>query len=398
MNTSKSKGTPSKTQASLREINGKKQIQDTEIPSKIEKTSKFRKQGLCFFLTYKTHIDMVKWREAMGKISPIRMSIICHETAPDPDNGEKEEYEHTHAMVKFALKQDISNCRLFDLDGIHPNWDVTRNVPASIQYCIKESTAEKCNFVADFDVKQFLMDLSKKRPVKERGAIADLCDKIAKADSAFNAIKENAKGLGDVMAIKMIFDSQVIEFSPKLIERYKTKELRPWQKNIYDLVKNPPTEDDDRTVHWIVDKEGNKGKSFFCMYSVINNPERTLVITATGSVRDISDIIRNECMEKKREPEVLLLDLSRTFEDRTSIYAMIETLKNGMITCTKYKGATFAFVPPHIVVFSNWLPQLNKLSMDRWNVMSLSGNPDNVVIKHLNAYALREKDNESEDS
>lgn len=396
---SKSKGTPSKTVNSPSKKIVEKEIKDTNIPSKNGNTSKFRRQGTCFFLTYKTHLDIDLWRTAMEAIAPIRMFIICHETAPDPDKGEKDAYEHTHAMIEFDRKLDITDCRKFDFNEIHPNWEPTRNKPAAIQYCIKESTAEKTNFVASFDVPDYLKQLAKKLPVAQRGEIAELCDKIAKASSAFEAIKENATSLKDVMAIKMIFDSKLIEISPKLVARYKTKTLRPWQKNLYDMVANPPTEEDDRIVHWIVDKVGNKGKSFFCSYSVIQNPERTLVITATGSVRDISDIIRNECMEKKREPEVLLLDLSRTFEDRTSIYAMIETIKNGMLTCTKYKGATFMFVPPHIIVFANWMPQLEKLSMDRWNIMELSGSPNDVVVHKIDAYKAAEDSSydESED-
>lgn len=410
---SKSKVLTSKNGLVASTENVKKEIIDTKLSSNNDNSSKFRIQGSCFFLTYKSHVpweDIYNVANGYSK-NNIEWYIICHELAADVYNGDKEDYEHTHACIKFNKKLNIRDCKVFDIkrvsaimvspdaeppraeseDVLHPCIEATRNIPASIQYCIKETVSfmEKRgtkNYWSNFDVSEKLKELTKSKSKAERGAIADLCEKIAGASSAFDAIKENATDLRDVMAIKMIYESKNVQFSEKLIERYKSKELRPWQKKIYGMVQEPPTEDDDRTVHWIVDKEGNKGKSFFCMYTQIQNPDRTLVITATGSVRDISDIIRNECMEKKKEPELLLLDLSRTFEDRDSIYAMIETLKNGMITCTKYKGATFAFVPPHIVVFSNWMPKLKKLSMDRWNIMKLIGDSKDPKMISINAY------------
>jgi hypothetical protein len=57
--------------------------------------------------------------------------------------------------------------------------------------------------------------------------------------------------------------------------------------------------------------------------------------------------------------------------DRDSIYTLLESIKNGRLTCTKYSGTTLRFERPHIVVFANWTPQIELISRDRWNIKEI---------------------------
>jgi hypothetical protein len=52
-------------------------------------------------------------------------------------------------------------------------------------------------------------------------------------------------------------------------------------------------------------------------------------------------------------------------------YSSIECIKNGMITNTKYETGFKVFNPPHVVVFSNFPPDEEKLSADRWNIKEI---------------------------
>ena len=50
----------------------------------------------------------------------------------------------------------------------------------------------------------------------------------------------------------------------------------------------------------------------------------------------------------------------------------MECFKNGYVLDTKYEGQKKRFVPPHIFVFSNSLPDISKLSKDRWNIIDIN--------------------------
>jgi len=122
----------------------------------------------------------------------------------------------------------------------------------------------------------------------------------------------------------------------------------------------------------------------------IQKPTEVIVLNNTGSVRDISDVIRNTMATNGRAPSIILIDLPRDFEERHSIYTTIESLKNGRLTCTKYKGQNLLFCPPHIVVFSNWPPKVKLLSLDRWHIYNIH----NKIMNKVSTKQLL-KDNET---
>ena len=49
----------------------------------------------------------------------------------------------------------------------------------------------------------------------------------------------------------------------------------------------------------------------------------------------------------------------------------MESFKNGRFFSPKYGSCLKRFKPPHVVVFANYMPDLEKLSMDRWDIMDL---------------------------
>lgn len=147
------------------------------------------------------------------------------------------------------------------------------------------------------------------------------------------------------------------------------KELRPWQQNIVNILK---TEPDDRTIHWVIDKIGNMGKTALCKYLVYHYNAAYV----SGKANDIKYIIS----EMKDKPEIVLLDYPRSLEGYVS-YQAIEEIKNGIFCSGKYESKTVLMNSPHIVVFSNFEPKQEMLSEDRWNIIHIhSGNssdPDN---------------------
>jgi len=137
--------------------------------------------------------------------------------------------------------------------------------------------------------------------------------------------------------------------------------LYPWQKKIEDLLL---TEPDGRSIHWYYEETGNIGKSAFCKYMAVTH--NTLVIQG-GKLGDIMNIIFNTNMHMT---DAVIIDVPRNNTNNVS-YNSIECILNGMITNTKYETGRKVFNPPHVVIFSNYPPDKNKLSNDRWKITHL---------------------------
>lgn len=134
--------------------------------------------------------------------------------------------------------------------------------------------------------------------------------------------------------------------------------LKPWQKNIEDLLKIEP---DGRTLHWYWESVGGVGKSSFCKYMYVKHKVPTI---QGGKLADIMNIIFNLDMGKV---DMLLIDIPRNNKNNVS-YSAIECILNGMITNTKFETGIKVFNPPHVVCLSNFEPDESKLSADRWDI------------------------------
>jgi len=154
----------------------------------------------------------------------------------------------------------------------------------------------------------------------------------------------------------------VIKFGfPKEIKIIEV--LKPWQKDIEDIFF---TEPDGRSIHWYWENVGGVGKSSFCKYMYVKH--KALVIQG-GKLGDIMNLIFNTDMDRC---SMVIIDIPRNNGNSVS-YNSIECILNGMITNTKYETGTKVFNPPHVIVFSNFEPDLDKLSEDRWNVHEIGG-------------------------
>lgn len=148
--------------------------------------------------------------------------------------------------------------------------------------------------------------------------------------------------------------------------------LYDWQKSIENIFF---TEPDGRSVYWYCDYVGGKGKSSFCKYMFMKH--RALVIQG-GKLADIMNIIFNWDMDNC---SMIIIDIPRNNGNNVS-YNSIECILNGMITNTKYETGIKVFNPPHVIVFSNFMPDESKLSDDRWKIKCLS-EPQDIVCNNL---------------
>ncbi len=135
-------------------------------------------------------------------------------------------------------------------------------------------------------------------------------------------------------------------------------ELRDWQKYAMDAISNA----DPRSVLWIYDDDGNAGKSTFCKW--LNQRSDTYYMDG-GKKEDHLFLIKEEHL-------VLLIDLPRCYKREYVPYALIETFKTGCWTSTKYEGNFVnRRLPGTVIVFANMLPDVSKLSKDRWDILRI---------------------------
>jgi len=127
-----------------------------------------------------------------------------------------------------------------------------------------------------------------------------------------------------------------------------------WQTELAALLNGPP---DRRKVYVYTDSIGNTGKSWFAERFL---PSASMIISS-GRFEDIAYTFVQRELTK-----IVYFDYGRDGMD-TFPYRMVEKLKDGCITSTKYECRTVYFEPLHVVIFSNHSIDMNKLSVDRWH-------------------------------
>lgn len=132
---------------------------------------------------------------------------------------------------------------------------------------------------------------------------------------------------------------------------------RAWQQIILDKLKEPA---DDRKIIWVYDNKGNAGKSRLARHLLAEYN----AISLSGKVADMVYAYNNE--------PIVIFDVSRTQADNMQhLYDMAERLKNGALFNTKYESRMKLFKPPHVIFFSNSLPDMRSWSEDRYDIMDL---------------------------
>ena len=147
-------------------------------------------------------------------------------------------------------------------------------------------------------------------------------------------------------------------------------ELRPWQQHLFEIIKIPS----EREVIWIIGKDGNEGKSWFQDY----------VESCFGFNRvarlDLRIKHKDSCNILKKRPlssiDTFLFNDGRSIPpDEHTYYRILENIKDGFATSSKYDNDIIKFKKPNtVIVFSNIMPDWGKLSMDRWKSYRIESN------------------------
>lgn len=309
---------------------------------------KFRLANQHLLLTYKTHLDKKMVTEFFGKVARIE---IAHENGKDdPDTP----YEHTHVYVDFgkifqSTRPDVFDIKFKDekgeVEAIHPNIAPIKGrngVEKVLNYLSKEDP--ECAHLKKKEARATLASVI--WSCKTRQEALSLCQKPS-----------------DATGILALYANR-----PTTTEEDKF-EPRPWQAALLKELEKKP---DDRTIRWIYDREGGCGKSRLAKW--MHKTKRAYMVKALGGQYHTAPIIMG-ALDQGWDSRILLVDLTRSCEEH-AIYDALEAIKDGVLTSTKYMGRTVDFESPHVVVFANFLPDVHKLSLDRWIIWDI--NQDDV--------------------
>ena len=146
----------------------------------------------------------------------------------------------------------------------------------------------------------------------------------------------------------------------KLIEE---KDMYKWQTDILELLE---TEPDDRSIHWYVGP-GGCGKTCFCKYLC----SKMGAIMLSGKGADVRNGVVEYVKMNGYTPEIVLVNIPRSMNSDYLSYEGIENIKDMCFYSGKYEGGMVLGNCPHLLIFANELPDMDKCSKDRWKITIL---------------------------
>lgn len=156
------------------------------------------------------------------------------------------------------------------------------------------------------------------------------------------------------------------------LELANSMELKAWQQDLFDFMKNHEEFLRDRKVIYVEDEKGGSGKSTFIKW--LRTAQRFFKFRALpqASVDRVASAVNIICKDTKLD--VLAFDITREQgmdQHDQDLFAIIESIKNGYVIDVMYGRMNEAiFKPPIVVIFSNkpFLKVRKYLSHDRWIV------------------------------
>jgi Putative viral replication protein len=135
--------------------------------------------------------------------------------------------------------------------------------------------------------------------------------------------------------------------------------LRLWQQKLNSELLKPP---DKRQIIFIVDKRGDMGKSWFAHYYCQLHDNAQVILP--GKKADMCYVLRTDI-------RVLFVDAPRSKQGEYLQYDFLEDVKNGFVFSPKYESRVKHLPPCHVVVNMNEVPDMQKLSEDRYKIVIL---------------------------
>lgn len=248
---------------------------------------------------------------------------------------------------------------------------ITKLDPISNKYVFQEETGEN----GTRHLQGVVMFKKKSRPTELKLSKKIHWEATNNLDASIDYCQKPESRTGKIYKFGFPLELKIIE------------ELRPWQSQIIELVKLQP---DDRTINWVYDETGMNGKTVFSKYLYAKHDS---IICTGGGNKDIAcllSILKKDGRDLNKNTS-FIFNFPRSTEGVS--YKAIESVKDGLMTSVKYESSTLVFNCPHVWIFSNELPELEKISKDRWKLWNIK-NDILITYKPKTKYKVNDVDYE----
>lgn len=150
-----------------------------------------------------------------------------------------------------------------------------------------------------------------------------------------------------------------------------------WQKDMVSRIEaDKASSTGSRRINVVYDPKGCSGKSTVSMLMELQ--QGCIGLPPINDAKELMQVICCVLLSrdpKNRNPPAVFLDLPRALEKERmyGIYNAIEQIKNGKAFDTRNKYKCVFFDNPAVWMFMNEMPDLTKLSADRWVVWEIKG-------------------------
>lgn len=369
---------------------------DAESFDSVDSKKKFRVAAKKFMLTYKHHLDKDDLKDFLLGIR--KKMHLNHFFAAHEIGDTSHSYKHTHVVIEWEKRWESENPRIFDfpsvvneygdVETIHPNIKIIKPMPKFGIRTDEMAWIAAVRYLGKYDPENaHLKEYEQDRWDELTKGVKGFISKVISAPTRLAAY-EMASDLRQIHAIDLIYKEKSSEI-PKLVD---TEFCPPkkWQIDLLDEIKI--NKKFNRTITWYYDEIGNTGKTYFSNWAIDELGDQVVTLDAFGRNQDAAQIFLG-LQEKGKLPRVLILDLSRSFKDRDSIYGTLENILNGRMTSTKYEGGIVRWRSEHVIVFANFLPNVRAASQDRWDIRELRAKDSEIHVERLSYYdVLRQQE------
>jgi len=120
-------------------------------------------------------------------------------------------------------------------------------------------------------------------------------------------------------------------------------------------------------------KKGGNGKTYLAKYLHVN---KKAFYATNGKSADIIYAFDESIYD------IIVFDFTRDYENYIN-YSILEQFKNGLLFSPKFNSTVKITTGKKVVVFSNFIPDVSKLSEDRWSIVEL----DEEGNSHVRTYS-----------
>ncbi|UYD39097.1 MAG: replication associated protein [Wigfec virus K19_521] len=148
---------------------------------------------------------------------------------------------------------------------------------------------------------------------------------------------------------------------------FDTIEFKWWQEDILLTIGTQP---DLRKIYWFWESRGGAGKSYFARY--LYRKHGAMIVS--GKLADMKHAIA-KWSEENGYPHIIIIDIPRSIDIDFFSYTGVEEIKNGFFYSSKYEGGVVDMPRPHVIIFANEPPHIEKMSADKWAIVDINETP-----------------------